>query len=337
MKYQLGDRVLLLHSNEEGDVVDIINEKMVLIDVEGVRFPVYTDQIDFPYFKRFTEKKFSGEKKKQKQFIDDIRPEKKTSKYNVSSGAWVIFLPVFDKDIFDEDVVESFKIYLLNQTMDHLQFNYSLKFAGVSDFELTNNILPFTDFYLHDVPFSEMNDAPRFDFLFSLPAKNKKKADHFAASIKIKAKQLFQKIEEMRINNDAFFSYQLFDEYPDKQENLFPDYEGTYQKPIDASQIKANLPPARSVIDLHIEKLADDHEHMSNFEMLSLQLNTFQQYFDLALAHHQPNLTVVHGLGTGKLKDEIHEILKMKKEVKSFINQYHPNYGFGATEIYFQY
>ena len=56
MKYQLGDKILVLHSNEEGEVVDIINDKMVLIDVDGVRFPVYMDQIDFPYFKRFSEK-----------------------------------------------------------------------------------------------------------------------------------------------------------------------------------------------------------------------------------------------------------------------------------------
>ena len=65
MKYQLGDKVLLLHSNEEGEVVDIINDKMVLIDVEVVQFPVYMDQIDFPYFKRFSEKKIF-EKKKEK-------------------------------------------------------------------------------------------------------------------------------------------------------------------------------------------------------------------------------------------------------------------------------
>ena len=57
MKYQPGDKVLILHSQEEGEVVEIINDKMVLIDVEGVRFPVYMDQIDFPYFKRFSEKK----------------------------------------------------------------------------------------------------------------------------------------------------------------------------------------------------------------------------------------------------------------------------------------
>lgn len=53
--------------------------------------------------------------------------------------------------------------------------------------------------------------------------------------------------------------------------------------------------------------------------------------------YHQPNLIVIHGVGSGKLKDEIHEILKTKKEVKTFVNQYHPNFGYGATEVYFGY
>jgi hypothetical protein len=39
-------------------------------------------------------------------------------------------------------------------------------------------------------------------------------------------------------------------------------------------------------------------------------------------------------VGTGKLKDEIHEVLKARREVRSFINQYDPRYGYGATEIF---
>ena len=57
MKFQIGDRVLIIHSNEEAEVVDIINDKMVMVDAGGVQFPVYKDQIDFPYLKRFMEKK----------------------------------------------------------------------------------------------------------------------------------------------------------------------------------------------------------------------------------------------------------------------------------------
>jgi dsDNA-specific endonuclease/ATPase MutS2 len=46
---------------------------------------------------------------------------------------------------------------------------------------------------------------------------------------------------------------------------------------------------------------------------------------------------MIHGVGSGKLKDEIHELLKVKKEVKSFFNKYDPRFGYGATEIFFQF
>jgi dsDNA-specific endonuclease/ATPase MutS2 len=90
-------------------------------------------------------------------------------------------------------------------------------------------------------------------------------------------------------------------------------------------------------VDLHIEKLTDSWKQLTNFEILSMQLKAFEKYYDLALAHYQPTLTVIHGIGEGKLKDEIHEILKTKKEVKSFVNQYSNLYGYGATEIFFSY
>ena len=76
MKFQIGDKVLVLHSEEEGEVTDIINSKMVMVDVRGVKFPAYTDQLDFPYFKRFTEKKLFADKK-GKKYIDQLPAEKR--------------------------------------------------------------------------------------------------------------------------------------------------------------------------------------------------------------------------------------------------------------------
>ena len=93
MKYQIGDTVLILHSNEEAQVVDIVNDKMLLVDVKGVSFPVYMDQVDFPYFKRFTEKKLFPQKK-EKQFIDDVKKEKLPKEKRVADGVWLTFLPV---------------------------------------------------------------------------------------------------------------------------------------------------------------------------------------------------------------------------------------------------
>ena len=71
MKFQIGDKVLIVHSNEEGEVIDIINDKMVMVDVQGVKFPAYIDQLDFPYFKTFSEKKNFSDKREKKYIIEN--------------------------------------------------------------------------------------------------------------------------------------------------------------------------------------------------------------------------------------------------------------------------
>src|SRR5437764_2412517 len=166
MKFQIGDKVLVLHSNEEGEVIDIINNKMVMVDVRGVKFPAYIDQLDFPYFKRFTEQ--NRIQKKQKTYLDQLKPEKQTSSKQVQDGVWLMFLPKFELDEFGDDVVESFKLHLLNHTKKDFEFTYRESFFGKSEFELSNRVYGFKDFYLHDMPFEDLNDSPTFSFDFTL-------------------------------------------------------------------------------------------------------------------------------------------------------------------------
>lgn len=337
MKYEIGDKIIVLLTNEEGTVVDIVNEKMVMIEVKGVKFPAYLDQIDFPYFKMFSEQR---KVEKKKIFIDDVKKEKPQPKKKVADGVFLSFVPIFDKDVFDDDVVEKFKLYLINQDTVQYNFTYHLIFNGESNFELTNTIAPLTDFYLHDVKFEDLSDSPRFSVEFSLAQPDKKKAPYYETSLKIKGKQLFKKIEETRLKNESSFSYQLMEHYPDKveEEKLeLANLGNAGFRVYDISRVRELLPPARTVVDLHIEKLTDQWKKMSNFEILSIQLKEFEKYYELAVAHRQPSLTIIHGVGAGKLKEEIHSILNTKREVKSYINQYTAAYGYGATEIYFSY
>lgn len=338
MKYQTGDRVLILHSDEEGEIVDIINDKMVLVEVRGVRFPVYMDQIDFPYFKRFSQKK--QPQKKDRKFVDDLKKEKTNTAPRVADGVWLTFLPVMDTDEFGDEVVEELKLHLVNHTGATYDFVYKLNYFGDTEFELKNTIRPFEDFYLHDVPFADLNDNPSFDLDFSLSPPTKGKAGHFESSLKLKAKQVFTRIEELKKKNQATFSFLLFEKYPDKLEDdkvELGKLAARGFKIYNAREARQHLEPPRSVIDLHIEKLTDDWQNLGNLEILGMQLRTFEKYYELALAHLQPSLIVVHGMGTGRLRDEIHDMLRLKKEVKSFVNQYDPRFGYGATEIFFQY
>jgi hypothetical protein len=341
MKYEVGDDIIVLHSNDEGKVIEIINDKMVLIEVKGVKFPAYMDQIDFPYFKRFTEKKLVTEKKKPKVYVDQVQKEKRRDEVKVADGIWIALFPKFQSDVFGDDVVELFKIYLINRTEAGYEFNYKLNYFGTTDFEITSEIHAFKDFYLHDVAFEDLNDNPSFDFEFSLMHPDKYKADFVEAHYKIKPKQLFQKIEELKEKNLPSLTSRLIEKYPDK---AYVDngldlsrLSGAGFKIYDAKKAKQHLEPARSVVDLHIEKITDSWKHLTNFEIVTLQLKEFEKWYDLAVAHRQPSLIVIHGLGKGKLKEEIHEILKRKPYVKNFVNQYDPRFGYGATEIFLQY
>jgi hypothetical protein len=337
MKFEVGDDIVVLHTNEEGKVVEIINDKMVMIEVRGVKFPSYTDQIDFPYFKRFTEKKLP--KKKEKQFIDNLPKEKsKPAEARVSEGIWLSLLPKFTIDEFGDEVVELFKLHLVNKTGRGYKFIYRQLFFGEEDFELINEVTGFHDFYLHDVSFTNFNDNPSFNFEFSLITPDKTKVEFFETSLKIKPKQLFQRIEEMKQKNEPTINYKLFEVYPDKVIDEKPPlsiHAANEYAIYEAKKAREHLEQPRSVIDLHMEKLTDDWQHMSNFEILTMQLKEFEKWYDLAVTHHLPNFTVIHGVGSGKLRDEIHEILKTKKEVKYFINQYDHRFGYGATEIFF--
>ena len=140
------------------------------------------------------------------------------------------------------------------------------------------------------------------------------------------------------MKNEPSFSFLLFRDYPDKPEDDFSRFTNSRNPSFyDASTAASHLPPPMSVVDIHIEKIVSDTKGLNNAEILNLQLSHFEKYYESARAHYMPNFTVIHGVGEGVLRNEIHERLNNRKGVKSFVNQYHPLYGFGATEIYFSY
>jgi len=349
MKYEIGDEILVLHSNEEGRVVEIMNDEMVMIEVRGVKFPAYLDQIDFPYFKRFTSKPIVPAKP-QKTYIDEVPREKKPV-LNIQNedGVWLSLVPKFILDDFNDEVVDSFKLYLVNHSSNDLHFIYRQLFENDKDFELSNDVAAGKDFYLHDMEFEDLNDKPSFLFTFSLPKPVRGKKEAFDTALKLKSKQVFQKVEELKEGNNPTIAYQLFDKYPDGEKDDFstsPNTKGGldlsslsskgFNVKYSADRIREHMPSARSVVDLHIERLTENWKGLSNFEILTMQLNEFEKWYDLAVQNHFQTFTVIHGVGKGKLKDEIHSLLKSRPEVKRFVNQYDARFGYGATEIFFE-
>jgi hypothetical protein len=340
MKYQIGDEIIVLHSNEEGHVIDIIDDKMVMIEVRGVKFPAYMDQIDFPYFLRFTKDKNLTPKPKVKFEQNKNVQEVNNSKlaYTKEKGVWIAIVPKFGLDEFDDEIVNSLQLYLINQINKNLHYTYSLELNGSVQHELESSIISTHQIFLQDLLFEHINDSPNINIEFKLSTPDKHHQDFFETQLKLKPKQVFQKIEQLKQKNEDAFLFKLFDEYPTKVYHETFDLSKLSNKGFkvyDASKIKDHLQPAQSVVDLHIEKIIDDSLGKSNLEILTIQLETFEKWYHLAVVNKIPKFTVIHGVGKGKLKEEIHQLLKVRKEVKTFINQYHEQFGFGATEIFF--
>lgn len=117
-------------------------------------------------------------------------------------------------------------------------------------------------------------------------------------------------------------------------------------KQVDAAKLKDSLftgsssEPARSEplrvpekVDLHIDKLTNDHSNMSNRQMLELQLNTFEDMMDKAIVAGKDEITFIHGLGNGTLKNAIQKKLSTMKNIRYFEDTMKDKFGYGATKV----
>ena len=72
---------------------------------------------------------------------------------------------------------------------------------------------------------------------------------------------------------------------------------------------------------------------MSNAEKIQLQLNTFEQQLNYAIASGMDEITFIHGVGNGVLRKEIHKILSQNNNLKFFQDTQKSNFGYGATLV----
>lgn len=95
---------------------------------------------------------------------------------------------------------------------------------------------------------------------------------------------------------------------------------------------RAHLKSLEKEIDLHIEELIDKPAGLSNFEMLNIQLERFEKELDEAINKNMKKLTFIHGVGNGRLKQEIISVLKKTKGV-TFQDAPYKDFGYGATQV----
>lgn len=103
-----------------------------------------------------------------------------------------------------------------------------------------------------------------------------------------------------------------------------------------SSEEKRMVEAPQKEIDLHIEKLRDDHHFLEADEMLQLQISHFQTAMDAAVVHHFDKIVFIHGTGNGTLRDKIHKLISRNPHVKTYMDARKEKFGYGATEVVFK-
>ncbi len=86
-------------------------------------------------------------------------------------------------------------------------------------------------------------------------------------------------------------------------------------------------------VDLHIQHLTKNDRHMSNFDMLNLQLETAQRQLDFAIRNRIQKVVFIHGVGEGVLKLELESLFRRYDNLKYYDADFQ-KYGRGASEVY---
>ena len=106
--------------------------------------------------------------------------------------------------------------------------------------------------------------------------------------------------------------------------------EYTYTKDVDRRTSKPQKRQKSQTVlkvDLHIELLTSNFYYLDNFEIVQMQLNECHKKIQQAINSNISKLIIVHGIGTGVLKLEVHKLLRNYK-LRFYLSK-----DAGATEV----
>lgn len=85
-------------------------------------------------------------------------------------------------------------------------------------------------------------------------------------------------------------------------------------------------------LDLHIHELLDHYEHMTNAQILEYQMTCSKRFLNEARAKKYRKIILIHGVGEGVLRSELHRWLDQLSNIEYHDAPYR-TYGYGATVV----
>jgi hypothetical protein len=344
MFFNIGTKVILIHTGDEGIVTELLGDGMV-----NVR--LYSDAMEIPTFEEdlvradtYVGVPVSKQKEKEKAIVVPAP----ILKYHIikSLGIQIAFEAVIKYENIDK-----YRIFLVNDTPYNAILQLEI-FVGNQLFlaqEIKSDSISAN--YVGDMLYDHLNDGIEIDIeCWQLTTEGK--SEPLFKTLKIKPKAFFKSTITVPLLNKEMHHYVVFENFslPKKtNEEDLKTYTKRQASPIKKSNVihVSNVRRARSdvqeyanfspEIDLHIENLIADYSKLTNGEIITIQLKHFEKFMLQAERLGIDRVFVIHGIGKGKLRDSITtRLLQGDFRIETFRNEYHPRYGWGATEIIFR-
>ena len=238
----------------------------------------------------------------------------------------------------DSNAQSVIRLYLHNNT------NYSIS-AELEVSGFSTNVKNEKHFFLNPGEFKEfyqsffhlMDKSPIIIYKLT-PYSTVGREKSTNGQLKIKAKDFITKLHPIEILDEIGISYPInMDTNIDKRENSKISYRIKQNKEQHLKTVKLfdtkDLATFNPTIDLHLNKLVEDVSKVKPEMAMLFQVSAFDKHLEKAIRLGVDRIFVIHGVGEGKLKKTIINAAKNHPLVKEVKNEYHPKFGFGATEI----
>ncbi len=368
---KIGDKVRLVFTGEIGEVVRIIDRETVAVRMGSDVIPIFGEHLEIippEAPKNLNATHTSTTKGKPPAILTAKTLDKNTAADRLRTlgfntlpdnlpdkGLRLAMQPFYHPD----GLIDYFLLHLINDSGKPIEFSYRL-FLDTHDksvFSLQKIIGGRDTCILNSLQYDDMNESPELQFDFTVLSLHEEDGDilrEFERDAKPKARLLRNPPQWVGQINDKAYLIELCPRLPRQsprtQETPKPDLPAEELHRIVTEKLKTQeqskqqnsshrpkvtLNAHLRQVDLHIEKLLPAHKHLSNGEIIQVQLRHFKQQLEEAIRRHEGSMVVIHGLGKGKLKQEIWKLLLEYTEVAHFDNDYDHRFGFGATLIEF--
>jgi len=311
MKYKLGDFVRFVDEKMEGFVTRIIDDQMIGVTGEDdFEIPVLASKVTSVHGyipagsvkeTKIEEPEFTGEFSNKGVYLGFVNDAKANS-------------------VVHFHLVNDSSFQLLAALTTSGQNKFKGEFAGL--------IAPKTAVKIYSAQMADLQLWPKFTLNITFfTTQNIEPPAPLAIQEKFKAKDFAGSKKQLPVLKQQGWLIQL-----DEPEVII-DAQKLKESFFKSSEEKTTVDKPGKEIDLHIEKLRNDHQFINSAEILKIQLEQFHRSLDAAIVHQLPEIIFIHGAGNGTLRHEIQKSLSKHPKVQTFMDAQKEKFGYGATKV----